>query len=196
MTDENPLENAMRTGTLNSLWAQLQPDVDAIRSPHGDRTYGELNAHANQIVRLLRAAGVQPGDSVALLCSNRPEFAEVMQATGRSGLRLTPINWHLTADEAAYVVADCGAKALFADVRFADVASAAAAIAEPTVKVAIGGGIPGFLDYTTAIAEHDGADLDDARLGTTMMYTSGTTGRPKGVHREMTGTMSDNAMEM
>jgi long-chain acyl-CoA synthetase len=196
MTDENPIENAMRTGTLNSLWAQLQPDVDAIRSPAGDRTYGELNANANRIVRLLRASGVQPGDSVALLCSNRPEFAEVLQATGRSGLRLTPINWHLTADEAAYVVADCGAKALFADVRFADVAAAAAAIADPAVKLAIGGEIPGFVDYATAIAEHDGADLDDARLGATMMYTSGTTGRPKGVHREMTGQMSDNAVAM
>lgn len=196
MTDETPLESAMRTGTLNSLWAGLQPDVDAIRSPHGNRTYRELNAHANQVARVLRTAGVQPGDGVALLCSNRPEFAEISQATGRSGLRLTPINWHLTAAEAAYVVADCGAKALLADVRFGDVATAAAAGAEPLIKVAIGGEIPGFVDYATTIAEHDPADLDDPLLGTTMMYTSGTTGRPKGVHRKMTGTMSDNAMAM
>lgn len=192
---EGPVERAIRTGTVNSLWAQLQPDVLAVRSPHGDRTYAELNAHANQIARMLRAAGLQPGDGVALLCANRPEFVEVMQAANRSGFRLTPINWHVTADEAAYIVADSGAKALFADVRFAGVATAAVAGAaaggdRPAVRVSIGGDIDGFAAYDESLAAHSGDDLPDPRLGGTMLYTSGTTGRPKGVQREMTGSMS------
>jgi long-chain acyl-CoA synthetase len=191
---ESPLERAMRTGTINSLWAQLQPDAPAIISEHGNRTYAELNTHANQIARLLRANGINAGDGVALLCANRPEFIEVLQATNRSGLRLTPINWHVTADEAAYVVADSGAKVLFADARFADVAAKAAAEASPGLKVSIGGEIDGFVDLYTALAGIDGSDLDDPSLGGTMLYTSGTTGRPKGIYRKLSGTMSPNAM--
>jgi long-chain acyl-CoA synthetase len=190
---ELTLEQALRTGTVNSLWARVQPDVPAVLSPHGDRSYAELNAHANQVVRMLRAAGLEPGDGVALLCANRPEFVEVMQATHRSGLRLTPINWHVTADEAAYVVADCGAKALFADTRFAGIATAVQ-LDRSIARFAIAGPISGFADYDEERAKHSAEDVSDARLGTTMLYTSGTTGRPKGVHREMSGTMSETAL--
>ena len=105
----NVIERAMRTGTLSSLWAQLQPDVPAIVSNYGSRTFGELNTRANQVARTLRAAGIGPGDSVALLCSNRPEFVEVMQGAQRCGVRLTPINWHITSDEVAYILRDCEA---------------------------------------------------------------------------------------
>ena len=196
MSTENPLENYMRTGTLTSLWAKMQPDVNAIVSPHGSRTYAELNARANQIVRALRAAGVQAGDSIALLCSNRPEFIEVLQAANRSGLRLTPINWHVTADEAAYVVSDCGAKAFLADARFADVASAAAQSSGAGFRLAIGGAVAGFSDYDAELAQHSGDDLPDPVLGTTMLYTSGTTGRPKGVHRDARAAVSPSASAM
>src|SRR5438874_11106474 len=123
---ETPIERAMRTGTLSSLWAQLQPDVTAIVSSHGSRTFAELNERANQVARTLRAAGIGPGDSVALMCSNRPEFVEVLQGAQRCGVRLTPINWHVTVDEAAYVLSACEAQAVFADVRFASVAATAA----------------------------------------------------------------------
>ncbi|HVT19943.1 MAG TPA: AMP-binding protein [Mycobacteriales bacterium] len=193
---ENALEQAIRTGSLGSFWAKLQPDVPAVITADAVATFADLNARANQIVRMLRAAGVDYGDSVALLCSNRLEFLEVSQAINRSGLRVTPINWHVTADEAAYVVADCGAKALFADVRFAEVARAAAEAANPPLKLSIGGHIPGFVPLYDQVAGHSTDDLDDARLGQSMMYTSGTTGRPKGVHREITGRMSDQAMAM
>jgi len=183
----------MRTGTLSSLWAQLQPDVTAIVSSHGTRTFAQLNERANQVARTLRAAGVGPGDSVAVLCSNRPEFVEVLQGAQRSGVRLTPINWHITADEVAYILRDCEAKAVFADARFADVAAKAADGSEHArLKLAIGGAIGGFDDYDVHVPAQDGSNLDDPALGNTMLYTSGTTGRPKGVHREV-GSVSPSA---
>ena len=87
------------------------PDRPAVITPYGNRTFGELNANINRLVRALRARGLEPGDSVALMCTNRPEFLEVLYAAQRAGLRLTPINWHLTGEEAAYIVDNCEAKA-------------------------------------------------------------------------------------
>lgn len=159
------------------------PERMAIYSQHGDLTFAELNNQANQVAHLLRAAGLQAGDALALLCGNRPEFAVVRFACHRMGLRLTPVNWHLSADEVAYIVDNCDAKALFADIRVSD--QARAAIADNTqlqVKVAIGGSIPGFDDFS-CIAAHSPDNIDDPSLGGMMLYTSGTTGRPKGVDR-------------
>jgi long-chain acyl-CoA synthetase len=192
----NVIERAMQTGTLSSLWAQLQPDAAAIVSTHGMRTFGQLNARANQVARTLRAAGIGPGDSVALLCSNRPEFVEVMEGAQRSGVRLTPINWHITADEAAYILRDCEAKAVFADARFAAVAATAVAGSEhATLRLSIGGPIAGFDDYDEHVPRQDDTDLPDPVLGNTMLYTSGTTGRPKGVSREI-GSVSSGALTL
>ena len=101
-------------GMVLSHWAAQIPDTPAIRSPEGDRTFAELNANANRLVRALRRRGVRTGDAVALLCSNRPEFVETVQATQRAGLRLTPVNCHLTGDAAAYILADCEATAVVA----------------------------------------------------------------------------------
>jgi len=117
---------AARVGMIPAYWARRQPDVPAIVSPHGDRTFAELDANANRLARAWRSRGVMPGDAVALMVANRPEFVEVVAATQRAGLRVTPINWHLTADEAAYIVGDCRARVFVADARFADVAAAAA----------------------------------------------------------------------
>jgi long-chain acyl-CoA synthetase len=158
-------------------------------SEHGDRTFGELNANANRLARALRARGVGPGDGLALMVSNRPEFVETVAAVQRIGARLTPINWHLTAEEAAYIVEDCGAKAFVADTRFGAVAAdAAERVSGRLVCLAVGGDVDAagdrrFEPYGSAIAGEDGADLADPVPGTSMLYTSGTTGRPKGVHR-------------
>ena len=79
--------------------ASLAPDREAVISSFGNRTWGELNRHANQLARRLRQADVGPGDAVALLARNRPEFIETLQAVARIGARMTPINWHLTPEE-------------------------------------------------------------------------------------------------
>jgi long-chain acyl-CoA synthetase len=178
---------AARQGMVLAHWAGLQPDAPAVTSAQGDRTFAQLNANANRLVRALRQRGVGAGDGLALMVSNRPEFPEVIAAAQRGGLRTTPINWHLTADEVAYIVGDCQARVFVADARFGEVAAAAATRAGgATVRLAVGGDIPGFESYDAALAPQDGGDIDDPVLGRSMLYTSGTTGRPKGVHRAET----------
>jgi long-chain acyl-CoA synthetase len=178
------LAAAGQTGMTLSVYAELYGAKPFIHEPSGrTRSYAEVNANANRIARLLREAGLKRGDAVALVCSNRAEFVEVLAATRRAGLRITPVNWHLTAEEIAYIVGDCEAKALFGDAGVAAVGPAAAECPNLVVKVAIGGSIAGFLDYDATLAALDGADIDEPALGNQMMYTSGTTGRPKGVFR-------------
>jgi long-chain acyl-CoA synthetase len=182
------LERALRQGVAISLWAERDPAapaiVDPLRGASGDRTFGALDARANRLARGLREAGLSAGDGVAILCRNRAEFCEVWAATNRAGLRLTAVNWHLTSAEAAYVLDDCEAKAFVADASLAEIA-AGASVAAPraAVRLAIGGPIEGFAVYEDFLASHDPAPIESPTLGTTMLYTSGTTGRPKGVHR-------------
>jgi len=177
---------AAATGTVVSWHAERRPDVPAVVSAYGDRTFAELDANANRLARALRAAGLQAGDAIALVCRNRPEFAEVHQAAQRSGLRITPVNWHLTGAEMAYIVADCDAKAIVADVAFAEaVTEAVDGNDVVTVRLAVGGDIPGFSPYDETLAASSAEPLDTPALGRSMLYTSGTTGRPKGVDREV-----------
>jgi len=178
------LSDAANVGMMHAVWAELTPAKVAVYDPDGrTRTFGEVNANANRIVRLLRAAGLKPDDGVALLCTNRAEFVEVLSATMRAGFRVTPVNWHITADEIAYVIQDCEAKALFADVRVTTALAAAAQCPDLRLKIAIGGEIEGFVPYDTTLGAHDPSDIPDPSRGYTMLYTSGTTGRPKGVYK-------------
>ncbi len=178
------MDAARKVGMTVAVTAREHPGRHAIRSPLGDRSFEELNARANQLARALRKAGLKAGDAVALLCANRPEFAEVFSGLLRSGLRLTAINWHLQSEEVAYIVENCEARAFIADTRFADVAAAVAKETENAgVRLAVAGPIDGFDSYDRVLAQQDGSDIDDPELGGTMLYTSGTTGRPKGVYR-------------
>ena len=177
-------EDAARTGMGLALHAKASPGRMAIVDAAGSYSFAQLNARANQIVRALRAEGLSAGDGVALLCSNRVEFVEVYAAAQRGGFRLTPVNWHLTAEEVGYIVDNCEAKAFFADAAFAEVARDAAMQAAGLVaKVAIGGAVSGFEEHQTLCEAQSALDLKDPALGSTMLYTSGTTGRPKGVYR-------------
>jgi len=174
----------MEKGMNVSYWAQRLPQAPAVVAESGNRTYAELNARCNQLVRALREHGIGAGDGVALLCANRTEFVEVFWATRRAGIRLTPINWRLTGEEAAYIANDCDAKAFFAHARFHAVAEHVAAHTPGArLRVAIGGAIPGFESYEALLRGRDGSDIPDPQLGNAMLYTSGTTGKPKGVYR-------------
>jgi len=165
-------------------WASRTPDRPAIISSAGWRTFAELDTRANHLARALRRRGLAPGDAVALLAGNRPVFVETFFACQRAGFRLTPVNWHLTVDEAAYIVDDCEAKALVTTADLVSVAKPCLARAGScTVALAAGGASEGFESLDAAMAAEPGTPLPDPAVGTTMLYTSGTTGRPKGVHR-------------
>ena len=182
---ETALDAAAATGMTTAVWAGLQPNKVAVVNPDGSsRTFAQVNAAANKLTRLFRQHGLKAGDALAIVCSNRAEFIEVQAATLRSGLRITPVNWHLTADEIAYIINDCEAKVLVGEARVGVIAAAAEQCPNVVLKLAVGGDIPGFANYDAAIAPLDGSDIDDPVLGNQMMYTSGTTGRPKGVFRE------------
>jgi long-chain acyl-CoA synthetase len=165
-------------------WAQTTPDATALVGPHGTRSFAELDANTNRLARALRNRGLVAGDAVALLADNQPIFVETVYACQRAGFRLTPINWHLTGDEASYIIDDCEAKALITVADLASVAGPGLAAA-PACKVALvaGGAIDRFESLEEAMAAEAAEALDDPVPGTTMLYTSGTTGRPKGVHR-------------
>lgn len=181
---DEALTEAAAVGMSYAVWAKVHPDKAAVHDPNGrTRTFGEINANANRLARLFRQHGLKKGDALALVCSNRAEFVEVLAATLRSGLRITPVNWHLTADEIAYIIKDCEAKVVVGEARVATVGPATAECPDVVLKLAVGGAIDGFQDYDAAIASLDGSDITDPELGNQMMYTSGTTGRPKGVFR-------------
>jgi len=182
--NEADLLAAAARGMVVGYWAGIEPSRPAIVSSLGERTFAQLNQRANQLARSLLKRGVQAGDAVALLCANRPEYAEVWAACQRAGLRLTPINWHLTASEVGYILSDCEATALIADVGLADIARDSLRHApRVTTCLATGGAIDDFQGYDAALAAEEVDDLNEPTLGTLMLYTSGTTGRPKGVHR-------------
>src|SRR5262249_1102220 len=124
--DLEAIQAAADRGMLIAYWAAQLGAASAIISEAGDRSWSELNTNANRLVRALRARGVQAGDGLALMCSNRPEFFETYAAALRGGFRLTTVNWHLTGEEAGYIVDDCEATAFVADARFAESAREAA----------------------------------------------------------------------
>ena len=177
-------EAAAMTGMTLALHAEFIPDKACVIDPDGrSRSFVEVNRNANRIVRLLRNAGLKAGDSVALILSNRGEFVELQAATLRGGFRITPVNWHLNVDEVAYILNDCEAQAVFAEPRVVTSGPAVALAPNLKLKIAVGGPIEGFDDYEPSLAGLDGSDITDPVLGNQMLYTSGTTGRPKGVFR-------------
>ena len=157
---EERLDQAAVTGMTMAVWADVQPDKAAVIDAYGrTRTFAEVNANANRLARLFRQHGVNPGDSLALVCSNRAEFIEVLAATMRAGVRITPVNWHLNADEIAYIINDCEAKVLVGDARVAVMAEAASNCPNVALKLSVGGAIDGFVEYDTALAGLDGSDI-------------------------------------
>ena len=165
-------------------WAHADPERIALVDPEGRNvTYGRLHARCNQLANALQAMGLKPGDGVALFVSNRTEFYEIALAALQIGLFFTPINHYLAAPEISYIVGDCQAKALFADMLYGDkVAASLESSGLPSGRCfVIGGELPGCGVYEALLASGAPAPPAARFSGESMIYTSGTTGKPKGV---------------
>jgi acyl-CoA synthetase (AMP-forming)/AMP-acid ligase II len=171
--------------------AAATPDKPAlIMEPSGDIvTYRELDERSNQLAQLWRSHGLNPGDHVAIFMENHPRYLEVVWAALRSGLYLTTVNSYLTAEEVGYILCDSGARSVVTSLAKATVARAALEHA-PGVELAliVGGEAPGFDRYEAAIAKHPTTRLPEEPAGELMLYSSGTTGQPKGIKRPLGGT--------
>jgi long-chain acyl-CoA synthetase len=169
--------------------AQQEPDHLAIVTPDGEElTAGTLLGRANQVVHALRGFGLKPGDVVATLLPNGVEYMEIYLACLQAGWYLVPINHHLVGPEVGYIVSDSGAKVFVAHERFQDAALIAAEEAEIASSTCLAvGEIIGFNDYTRLRDNQPTTLPEDRTLGDVMNYTSGTTGKPKGVYRKLLG---------
>ncbi|GAA4627928.1 acyl-CoA synthetase [Actinoallomurus vinaceus] len=165
--------------------AQARPDEPALVDEHGVTTWRAFEERVDRLSGALRGLGLRTGDTIAIHSGNRREYFEVMAAATHIGLRYVLVNWHWTADELAYVLADSGARVLFSEDRFAEVAATAAAGADLAARVGFGE-VPGFRPYEDLLASGPDGEPADQVLGWPMIYTSGTTGRPKGVSRKLT----------
>ena len=149
-------------------------------------TYRELDERSNRVAQALWAWGLRPGDAVAAIMTNEERFFELFWGAMRSGLFFTPVNWHLSAEEMQYVVDDCDAKVLFASAKVRDAAaSIAGQVPKVQKRLAVGGDIPGFERYEDVVGAFPATRIADEREGGTMIYSSGTTGRPKGVRPQI-----------
>ncbi|MCU1429023.1 MAG: AMP-dependent synthetase and ligase [Actinomycetia bacterium] len=165
--------------------AQERPDKPAlIMAASGEVvTYRELNDGSNRFAQLMFDAGLRFGDHVAVMLENRPEYFEVCWAAQRSGLFYTTINWHFTAEEAAYIIDDCDAEVLVISEAYREIAERLAPMM-PKVKVRlmVGDDIAGGYErYADARDRYPAEPLAEELEGTPMLYSSGTTGRPKGI---------------
>jgi fatty-acyl-CoA synthase len=167
-------------------YAERSPDRPAvIMGRSGEvRSYAQLEATSAQLAHLLRDRGLRAGDHVAVLMENNVQWLEIAFACMRSGLYWTPINWHLTADEVAYILDDSGARCLITSGAMEALANdLRKSVGRIDLRLSVGAEVNGCEVYEDAIAEYPGVPLEDEVHGSPMFYSSGTTGRPKGVLR-------------
>jgi long-chain acyl-CoA synthetase len=168
-----------------SVYAAETPDRPAyIMANSGEVvTYAQLDRRSNQIAHLLRLSGVERGDHIAMMMKNCVEFLQVAQAANRAGIIFTPISTHLKQDETAYIITNCKAKLFIASSSLAEVAVEAVSASEGLKRcLSVGGDIAGFDSLDEQLASLPETPIEDEFLGAPMLYSSGTTGKPKGVY--------------
>jgi long-chain acyl-CoA synthetase len=165
-------------------YAAETPDrIAAVMTGTGETlSYGELDRRSVQLAHVLHDVGLRRGDGIALLTENSLRAFEVIWAALRSGLYITAVNYHLKPDEVAYIVGDSGAAALIVSAEQTATAEAIGGLT-PAVKLrlAFGGPVAGYDSYEDTIASASDVPFADQPRGSAMLYSSGTTGRPKGV---------------
>ena len=154
-------------------------------------TFREMDERSNQGAQLFRSLGLKTGDGIAIFMDNNIRYFEICWAAQRSGLYYTCISSRLTAGEAEYIVRDCGAKVFIASKALAATAQALGERLHGLKLLSVGGDIPGFISYEDAIGAMPKTPVADETAGADMLYSSGTTGRPKGVRLPLEGTPPD-----
>ena len=178
--------------------ARAQPDKPAtVLYPSAKVvTFGALEAAANRLAHFFRRSGLREGDAIALLMENNEHIHAVMWAARRSGLYYVPINTHLTAAEAAYIVDNSGAVAIIGSgalrQRLETIADHLRA-GLPDLLMICDADLQGWLRYPQCVADQPDTPIDDEREGDLLQYSSGTTGRPKGIKRQLTGQLPSEA---
>jgi long-chain acyl-CoA synthetase len=157
-------------------------------------SYGDLERTANRGAHLLRRLGLQSGDTIALWLPNIPAYFSLYWAAQRAGLYIAPVATALTAEEAAYILSDSGAKLLVTHQAVKSAADLLAGRLPPSVAhtYQVGAGLACLADWNTAIAQEPATLIADEAPGFHMVYSSGTTGRPKGIRQPLaTGAATD-----
>ncbi|MCC6436595.1 MAG: AMP-binding protein [Acidimicrobiales bacterium] len=170
--------------------ATTRPDHPAVimASSGAVTTYRELDDAANRLARLFHAAGLRPGDHVAFCLENHPRYLEIAWGAHYAGLVYTALSSRLTTAEMAYILADCEAKAFITSRYKAEqAAELAEQVASMPVRLMLDGTVDGYDAYEDAVAAQPADPLPDRVEGADMLYSSGTTGRPKGVQTPRTG---------
>lgn len=170
---------------LGVWWiADDQPDTPAIiESPDGPRTYGELVGDAHQLVHLFRSVGLGHGDVVGALVDNGNTIIECSLAAHEAGFHFIPLNTHLTAAELTAILEHSGAKALVVGARFAELLDQVDTETPGVTVLSVGGSIDGYTELADARVGHPRTEPVDRQPGALFVYTSGTTGKPKGIRR-------------
>jgi long-chain acyl-CoA synthetase len=183
-----------------SFWARAAADPGwiAVIEPDGTAvTAGELLGRVNQLTSGLQARGLQPGDGICALLPNGAAAFEVMLAATQGGWYLTPLNWHFAAPEIAYILTDAETRAFFVAGRFAELGMAAADLAGLAPGARFGyGDVPGATPAAELLAGQPATAPAARAAGATMHYTSGTTGRPKGVRRSLPGLTPEDVADL
>jgi long-chain acyl-CoA synthetase len=173
------------------LWtiAKDSPDALAVVDPDGTQIgYGRFAADADRYAKGLRALGLETGSCVAVMMPNSANLLALFFAAVETGLYIVPVNWHLAAAEVGYILKDSGSEAFVAHERFAPVAADAADLAGIRSDARFGvGDVPGFTPLAELGATEPEGPPAKRTSGAPMVYTSGTSGRPKGVRRPLTG---------
>jgi long-chain acyl-CoA synthetase len=149
-------------------------------------TFGDYEHRCNRFARLMRAAGLRRGDHVAFFMENNARLPECEGAAERIGLYFTLVNSHASPDDAAYIVDNCQARLVVTTAAKAEVAVQVVGRC-PSIErwLMVDGAVDGFEDFEDAVAQFPGTALEDESAGRAMFYSSGTTGRPKGILRAL-----------
>ena len=161
-----------------------EPDKTAFEMcGSGERvSFAQLDARANQVAHVLRSIGVRPGAHVAILMENNRRFLEACFGMDRAGVYYTTVNSRLTTDEVAYIIKDCGAEVLVVSNYLKDLAhQLKPSIPQNVHCFSVGGQVEGMREWEAVVDNAPSYPIDDPCQGLDMLYSSGTTGRPKGV---------------